>query len=127
MIETDEPINISALDTLKLVLGADFPELLRDFNHHCTNDLIKLEVAIAKMDRAVIRDVAHSLKGSSLSLHAKPLADYCAVLEAAAVSSSLDDLEQSISQVRKGVKEVISALERWAYQDDHNTLDGLHS
>jgi len=119
VIETVEPINISALDTLKLVLGADFPELLRDFNKHCTNDLVKLEVAITKVDRAAIRDIAHSLKGSALSLHAKPLADYCAVLEAAAVSSSVDDLEQSISQVRECVKEVISALEQWAYKGSH--------
>ena len=119
MIETVEPINLSALDTLKLVLGADFPELLRDFNQHCTNDLIKLEVAIANMDRAVMRDIAHSLKGSALSLHAKPLADYCAVLEAAAVSSSPDDLEQSIARVHEAVKEVIAALAHWAYQDDH--------
>ena len=119
MIETVEPINFSALDTLKLVLGADFPELLRDFNQHCTNDLIKLEVAIANMERAVMRDIAHSLKGSALSLHAKPLADYCAVLEAAAVSSSPDDLEQCIAQVREAVKEVIAALAHWAYQDDH--------
>ena len=118
MIEAVEPINISALDTLKLVLGADFPELLRDFNNHCTNDLIKLEVAIAKVDRAAMRDIAHSLKGSALSLHAKPLADYCAVLEAAAVSSSKADLEQSISLVREAVKEVISALSDWAYQDN---------
>jgi len=118
VIEAVEPINISALDTLKLVLGADFPELLRDFNHHCTNDLIKLEVSIAKVDRASMRDIAHSLKGSALSLHAKPLADYCAVLEAAAVSSSIADLELSISQVREAVKEVISALSDWAYQDN---------
>jgi|TARA_B110000879_G_C11028488_1_gene453874 HPt (histidine-containing phosphotransfer) domain-containing protein len=118
VIEAVEPINISALDTLKLVLGSDFPELLRDFNHHCTNDLIKLEVAIAKVDRAAMRDIAHSLKGSALSLHAKPLADYCAVLEAAAVSSSKADLEQSISAVREAVKEVISALSDWAYQDN---------
>ena len=118
VIEAVEPINISALDTLKLVLGSDFPELLRDFNHHCTNDLIKLEVAIAKVDRAAMRDIAHSLKGSALSLHAKPLADYCAVLEAAAVSSSIADLELSISQVREAVKEVISALSDWAYQDN---------
>jgi HPt (histidine-containing phosphotransfer) domain-containing protein len=117
VIETVEPINISALDTLKLVLGSDFPELLRDFNHHCTNDLIKLEVAIAKVDRAAIRNIAHSLKGSALSLHAKPLADYCAVVEAAAVSSSPADLEQGILQVREAVKEVIAALEHWAYQD----------
>jgi HPt (histidine-containing phosphotransfer) domain-containing protein len=118
VIEAVEPINISALDTLKLFLGADFPELLRDFNNHCTNDLIKLEVAIAKVDRAAMRDIAHSLKGSALSLHAKPLADYCAVLEAAAVSSSKVDLEQSISLVREAVKEVISALSDWAYQDN---------
>jgi len=118
VIEAVEPINISALDTLKLFLGADFPELLRDFNNHCTNDLIKLEVAIAKVDRAAMRDIAHSLKGSALSLHAKPLADYCAVLEAAAVSSSKVDLEQSISLVREAVKEVISALSDWDYQDN---------
>ena len=117
MIETVEPINISALDTLKLVLGADFPDLLRDFNYHCTNDLIKLEVAIAKVDRAAIRDIAHSLKGSALSLHAKPLADYCAFVEAAAVSSSPADLEQGILQVREAVKDVIAALDHWAYQD----------
>lgn len=116
MIETAEPINLSALETLKLVLGADFPGLLHDFNKHCTNDLIKLELAIVKLDRAAIRHTAHTLKGSALSLHAKPLADYCAVLESAAMFASPDELEQNILQVRETVKEVISALDNWAFQ-----------
>mgnify|MGYP001563368220 CR=1 FL=1 len=120
MIETAEPINLSALDTLKLVLGADFPELLHDFNKHCTDDLIKLELAIVKLDRVAIRQTAHTLKGSALSLHAKPLADYCAVLESAAMLASFDELEQNILQVRETVKEVIAALDSWAFQSPVN-------
>ena len=117
MIEAAEPINLPALDTLKLVLGVDFPELLHDFNQHCTNDLIKLELALVKLDRTAIRNLAHTLKGSALSLHAKPLADCCAILEAAAMSGNPDELEQNVFQVREAVKEVFAALDNWAYQD----------
>ena len=116
MIEAAEPINLPALDTLKLVLGVDFPELLHDFNQHCTNDLIKLEVAIVKLDRSAIRDLAHTLKGSALSLHAMPLADHCAVLESGAMHATPEELEQNTLQVREAVKEVIAALDNWAYQ-----------
>lgn len=116
MIEATAPINFSALDTLKLVLGTEFPALLHDFNQHCSNDLIKLEMAIVKLDRAAIRDIAHTLKGSALSLHAKSLADYCSALEADAMSASTTELDQHATYVRDSVKETISALDSWAFQ-----------
>ena len=116
MIEAIAPINFSALDTLKLVLGTEFPALLHDFNQHCSNDLIKLEMAIVKLDRAAIRDIAHTLKGSALSLHAKSLADYCSALEADGMSASTTELDQCATYVRDSVKETISALDSWAFQ-----------
>ncbi|MDA8694364.1 MAG: Hpt domain-containing protein [Pseudomonadales bacterium] len=119
MIEATAPINFSALDTLKLVLGTEFPALLHDFNQHCRNDLIKLEMAIVKLDRAAIRDIAHTLKGSALSLHAKPLADFCSVLEADSMTASTTDLDQHATCIGDSVKETISALDSWAFQKSH--------
>ena len=116
MIEATAPINFSALETLKLVLGTEFPALLHDFNQHCSNDLIKLEMAIVKLDRATIRDIAHTLKGSALSLHAKSLADYCSALEADAMTATTAELDQHATSVGDSVKETISALDSWAFQ-----------
>ena len=116
VIETADPINFSALDALKSVLGQDFPDLIREFNHHSTDSLIKLEIAVAQLDRTAIQTLSHSLKGAALSLHAKPLADSCGVLELMAGSADDLSLDKRVRQIHTDVKDVLVALEDWAYQ-----------
>ena len=116
MIEAVEPVNYSALDALKSVLGGDFPVLIRDFRSQTACSLVKLELAIARADRDAIANTAHLLKGSALSLHAKPLAALCRDLEALAPSAKKELLEASVSNLHSAVGDVIKALEEWAYQ-----------
>ena len=115
MIETPAVINESALDALKSVLGADFPELVRDFRAQSENSLIKLELAVARDDRDAIKSQAHILKGSALSLHASPLAKRAGELESMALSAETLALDRKVKLLHQEVKAVWSALEQWAY------------
>ena len=115
MIETPAVINESALDALKSVLGADFPELVRDFRAQSEDSLIKLELAVARGDRDAIRSQAHILKGSALSLHAAPLAKRAGSLESVALDADAQSLDSAIKLLHQEVKAVWSALEHWAY------------
>lgn len=116
MLDTADPVNFSALDALKSVLGVDFPELIRDFNHLANDCLLKLEIAVAQSDSRAIQSLAHTLRGAALSLHAKPLADRCSELENVAYSSDTSMLNVHIQHISLEVKEVISAIEEWAYR-----------
>ncbi len=115
MIETPAVINESALDALKSVLGADFPELVRDFRAQSEDSLIKLELAVARDDRDAIKSQAHILKGSALSLHASPLAKHAGRLEAAAFDADAQSLDNAVKLLHREVKAVWTALEQWAY------------
>lgn len=116
MIEAADPVNFSALDALRSVLGQDFPDLIREFNHHSTDSLIKLEIAVAQVDRLAIQTLSHSLKGAALSLHARPLAERCGALELMARSADDLMLDKTVKQIHSNVKEVLTAIEDWAYQ-----------
>ena len=113
MIETHASVNLSALTALKSVLGEDFPELIHDFNIHSSDCLIKMEHAIAHDDRATIKQLAHSLKGAALSMHAKALSDCCAELESSATFVDKPQLREMIQRVHDEVKEVITVIEEW--------------
>ena len=116
MIEATDPVNYSALDALKSVLGGDFPELIRDFRAQSSSTLVKIELALAQLDREAIAALAHVLKGSALSLHAKPLAAICRELEVLSVSADRNTLDAAVQNVHTAVREVISAIEEWAYR-----------
>lgn len=116
MIDAADPVNYSALDALKSVLGGDFPELIRDFRAQTSGTLVKLELALVQLDRETIATLAHLLNGSALSLHAKPLAGICRELEVLAVSADRNALEAATQDVHDSVREVIASIEEWAYR-----------
>ena len=116
MIEAAYPVNYSALDALKSVLGGDFPELIRNFRAQTSSSLVKIELALVSLDREAIIALAHLLKGSALSLHAKPLAGICRELEVLAMSADRNTLESAVQDVHDAVREVIVAIEEWAYR-----------
>ena len=115
MLEIDHPVNLTALKALQSVLGDAFPELIHDFNIHSCDCLLKLEHAAGQSDRASIKSLAHSLKGSALSLHAKSLADLCGDLEAEAHCATMQRLNQLILQIHEEVRAVLEVIEEWAY------------
>ncbi|MGB5325670.1 MAG: Hpt domain-containing protein [Pseudomonadales bacterium] len=117
MVEADAAnatVNYEALDALKSVLGLEFAGLVRDFNEQMASGLVRLELAIARRDARRISAVAHTLKGSALSLHCKALAECCGRVERGAallVQSGKDDL---LEELRDSVRSAVSAIDDWA-------------
>jgi len=114
MIEAKEPVNYDALDALKSVLGLEFADLVRDFRSQAADAMVRLELALARSDRDKIKTTAHTLKGSALSLHCKPMAECCARLERGAHSETIAVLDVMLEELRDTVGETLFAIESWA-------------
>ena len=82
--ERDSPVDRSVLAR---IAGDDADlerELLSQFMNTNRNDMRLLERALQKKDIAHVIDLAHRIKGATRTIGAKPLADVCARMEAAA-------------------------------------------
>lgn len=57
------------------------PELCREYVVEARNTILQLRAALAEADAGEVRERAHYLKGSSLMIGARELAQCCATLE----------------------------------------------
>ena len=113
MIEAGDAVNYDALDALKSVLGLDFADLIRDFRTQMADGLVRLEMALARDDQTKVKNIAHTLKGSALSLHCKPLAECCARIEHGAQGDKAA-LDVLLEELRDAVRDAVAAIEVWA-------------
>lgn len=113
MLEAEQTVNYTALSALEAVLGLEFPALVRDFRKQTTDSLLKLEEALSLRDCAQIKSIAHTLKGSALSLHCKPMADSCAILERTTQVTDFITLDDAVEELREVAHETLQAIERW--------------
>lgn len=114
MVETVEPINYDALDALKSVLGLEFSDLIRDFRIQSADNLVRMELALSNRDCSRIQSVAHTIRGSALSLHCKPLAESCAKIERIARSADIAVFEELVDELRHSLRDTLLAIEVWA-------------
>ncbi|MBT8138989.1 MAG: Hpt domain-containing protein [Gammaproteobacteria bacterium] len=113
MIEAEDAVNYDALGALRSVLGLEFADLIRDFNEQMATGLARMEFALAQQDSARIRSIAHTLKGSALSLHCKPLADCCARVERGADQLAVGNEGSLLEDLRDSVRATVRAIDDW--------------
>jgi len=87
-------------------------ELAQTFLHTSENLVAELSRAVDRGDRDALVRAAHSLKGASANIHARPLRALCAELESS-VGTALDvELLQRIARIAAERQRVIVALHR---------------
>lgn len=70
-----------ALQELKVIMGSDFPLLVRTFLNDSLQRITAITAALDCGDAEALRRAAHSFKGSSGNLGALQLAELCRQLE----------------------------------------------
>ncbi|MCS6886394.1 MAG: Hpt domain-containing protein [Acidobacteriota bacterium] len=85
--------------------GQDFlTELFEIFKQTATEDINKLEAAIAAREAMQIYRLAHKLKGSCLPLGANRLSVVCASLEKEAKEGRIDEAVQFLEKIKEEYK-----------------------
>ena len=108
-------IEKSQYDELVSEGGTEFlEEMIELFEMHIPPIISDLEKASEDEDRAQIRELAHSIKGSSSNIGAKQVTESARDVELAADSASLEDLKKMISQIRPLYESALSTLKSLA-------------
>ena len=102
-------------DRLRQATVADpaiLAELCREYVAEARSTINKLRKALAERDATEVRERAHYLKGSSLMIGAKTLAQRCGNLEQMGRDSDLEAAEPVLEQVIASLKDVEDELTR---------------
>jgi histidine phosphotransfer protein HptB len=102
-------------DRLRQATAADpavLAELCREYVAEARSTIIKLRKALTQRDAAEVRERAHYLKGSSLMIGARILAQCCTKLEQMGRDSELEAAEPVLNQAIAALKAVEDELAR---------------
>ncbi|HYK25222.1 MAG TPA: PAS domain-containing protein [Steroidobacteraceae bacterium] len=106
----EPPLDAAAFDELT---GGDAEferELAHTFVHTSEELLAELSRAAGHSDRSALSRAAHSLKGASANIHARPLRALCAELETGAATFTDVELMRHIARLGAERQRVITAL-----------------
>ena len=96
-----EYFDATVMDTLYMIMGDDMVSLFSVYAKDSKLRLKDLETMVGQAaDPQAIRLAAHSLKGSSANVGAKPLADLCLRLENMAREESLAAAQSVVSDIK---------------------------
>jgi two-component system, sensor histidine kinase and response regulator len=110
-VSTAEPIDVKA--ALERLEGDRelLEELVQLFKEECPKALDEIHAAIAAGDAPLLTRLAHTLKGSSASLSARPLAEAAAALEKQAASGDLAEAGRLCGNVEKEAERLVLELD----------------
>jgi len=87
---SDEHLDLAALAELKDIMEDDFPVLIDTFVADVEIKLLDMVQIIASGDAEALRQIAHSVKGSSGNVSAIQLSEYARMLESMGRDNKLD-------------------------------------
>jgi HPt (histidine-containing phosphotransfer) domain-containing protein len=103
---------LQGLRQLGLGMGPSFfPQLLETFQHDAMEHLVILRSAIAEGATVRLRVEAHSLKGASLTIGARGMADICKQLENLGSAQSLEGAPLELARLEREFARVKNEIE----------------
>lgn len=104
-------VDTATLEMLQQMLEDGFAGLLDTYIDDSNLKIESLKVGLAQANSDLVRRSAHSLKGSSSNLGAKPLAELCLSVEQRARDQQLEGLDEIIAQVEAEHQTVVGIME----------------
>jgi len=101
----------ATLDSLRSLLGAEFPALVADFLRDTTERLAAMRLAAQRADAVTLHELAHTLKGSSANMGAPGLAACCAQLDALARGGATEGSDVHLAGIEAEYARVAMALQ----------------
>ncbi len=115
--KTQDIIDLKKIQQLQELMGDAMSELINSFVTSSANTLEKLQDAKQSMDSIEVRQLAHSLKGTSGNVGAMQLMDLSGKIEQLAKHEQLDDADKiinemlmSFAETKKQLQSVIAQL-----------------
>lgn len=102
------------LAELQDIMGSDFGKLVKSWQDDTRQRVLAMEAAIGAEDGVQLRQVAHSLKGSSSNLGARAVVDVCIEMEKLANLKDMDAAKIALPTLRDAVLNAEQELLRLA-------------
>lgn len=102
------------LAELQDIMGSDFGKLVKSWQDDTRQRVAAMEAAIDAEDGVQLRQVAHSLKGSSSNLGARCVVDICIEMEKLANLKDMDAARNTLPGLRDAVQNAEQELLRLA-------------
>jgi HPt (histidine-containing phosphotransfer) domain-containing protein len=114
-LSSHSPIDMNVLQAFREMVGSDADSVLAEMIDCYLEDAPKLmdaiASAIAQADAMQLRQAAHTLKSSSLTLGATTLANFCRKIEEMSRSGISDYGEDKLQQLEAELERVLDALQ----------------
>lgn len=110
MIDNNDLLNADMIGELKEILADDFAMLVNSYLDDAVRRMALLKNAIQDSDAEIIRNEAHSLKGSSLNLGALTLPEMFSKMEASGKDNQLESVAELFSDIELEFSRVEAAL-----------------
>jgi len=107
-----EHVNTEMLSELKALMEDEFGLLV---DTYCSDGQVKLEAleeAVNSDDAEKVREMAHSLKGSSSNVGAEFLSDICCKLESKSKNGDLSDAQMMLEQIKQEFQQVSTLIKQ---------------
>lgn len=102
------------LTELQEIMGSDFGKLVKSWQDDTRQRIEAMAVAINQEDGVQLRQVAHSLKGSSSNLGARGVVDICIEMEKLANLKDMEAAAETLPKLRDAVSSAEQELLRLA-------------
>ena len=110
IMQATGPLDLDLVGELKDIMAEGFVTLVDSYQRDSAQRLAGMQEALAAGDRGQLRQLAHSLKGSSSNLGAVQVTALCIALEGCVAESAPADLQALIDELNKAHVTAIDAL-----------------
>jgi histidine phosphotransfer protein HptB len=107
---TSAVLDRELVEELRDIMAEGFVTLVESYERDTQARLAGMQVALREGDRMVLRQMAHSLKGSSSNLGALEVTGYCVQLEQIATQGSESQLGELITAIDAAHQQALSEL-----------------
>lgn len=105
-------LDFDLLSELRDIMGTDFVMLVRSWQRDADTRLAAIQKALKDRNATELRQVAHSLKGSSANLGARHVVVICQQLESLAGDDDLVTAKERIESLHHEINIAAAALDR---------------
>lgn len=104
------PLDIELVSELKDIMAEGFVTLVESYQRDSAQRLASMQGALVAGDRGQLRQLAHSLKGSSSNLGAVQVTALCVALEGRVAEAPVPELQDLLNALNEAHVAAIEAL-----------------
>jgi histidine phosphotransfer protein HptB len=109
-MKATEPLDMELVGELQDIMADGFVTLVDSYQRDSAQRLISMQAALDAEDRGQLRQLAHSLKGSSSNLGAVQVTALCIVLEGRVADADASELQALLKALDEAHVTAIEAL-----------------